>query len=70
MQYDSCSFSQQEGTNCGRYPTCQKRTDMQTPQQNTNTGRRTFILKYSKTHMWGLNLLIFMNFNSLNYVKG
>ncbi|XP_070506677.1 nuclear pore complex protein DDB_G0274915 [Chironomus tepperi] len=38
MSYDTCSFNQQEGTNCGRYPTCQKRTDMQTPQQNTNTG--------------------------------
>jgi hypothetical protein len=39
MAYDTCSFNQQEGTNCGRYPTCQKRTDMQTPQQNTNTGK-------------------------------
>lgn len=39
MSYDTCSFNQQEGTNCGRYPTCQKRTDLQTPQQNTNTGK-------------------------------
>ena len=39
MSYDTCSFNQQEGTNCGRYPTCQKRTDMQTPQQNINTGK-------------------------------
>jgi hypothetical protein len=45
MAYDTCSFNQQEGTNCGRYPTCQKRTDMQTPQQNINTGKYIGIKK-------------------------
>lgn len=46
MAYDSCSFNQQEGTNCGRYPTCQKRTDMQTPQQTGKCSRHWLIIDY------------------------
>ncbi|KAG5684629.1 hypothetical protein PVAND_013851 [Polypedilum vanderplanki] len=35
MAYDTCSFNQQENTNCGRYPTCQKRVDAPPPPQNS-----------------------------------
>lgn len=27
MAYDSCSLNQREGNDCGRYPTCKKKTD-------------------------------------------
>ena len=35
MAYESCSFGQQENSNCGRYPTCKKNTDQAATQQNT-----------------------------------
>lgn len=45
MAYDTCSFSQQEGTNCGRFPKCQARVDTPPqPQQNSGEAR------------WGENL--------------
>ena len=34
MAYESCSFGQQENSNCGRYPTCKKNTDQAATQQN------------------------------------
>ncbi|CAO1388983.1 unnamed protein product [Diamesa tonsa] len=37
MAYESCSFGQQENSNCGRYPTCKKNTDQAATQQNTDS---------------------------------
>lgn len=42
MSYDTCSFNQQEGTNCGRYPTCTKADKIQQPPSQSAGKRRHF----------------------------
>ena len=56
MAYDSCSFNQQEGTNCGRYPTCVKADKTQQPPPQQNTGKHSMTLinhVISKIWKWG-----------------